>query len=31
VGAARVSLGHFLHAEMMDALSARLGALRTGS
>jgi 2-methylisocitrate lyase-like PEP mutase family enzyme len=31
LGVARVSLGHFLHAEMMDALSARLGALRTGS
>jgi hypothetical protein len=30
-GVARVSVGHFLHAEMMDALSARLGALRTGS
>lgn len=31
LGVARVSLGHHLHAEMMDALSARLAALRTGS
>ncbi len=29
LGVARISLGHFLHAEMMDAVRARLGQLQT--
>ena len=28
LGVARVSLGHFLHAEMLDALRARVEGLR---
>jgi 2-methylisocitrate lyase-like PEP mutase family enzyme len=31
LGVARVSLGHFLHAEMLDALRARLAELQTSS
>ncbi len=31
LGVARISLGHFLHAEMMDALSKRLSSLDTRS